>query len=108
MPIVLFTHTQKLLDSLEIAQRHFDYALQVCKPASMRDVVGTPKVHWEDVGGNAGVKRALRETVEHPLLYPHLFRKFGLAPSSGILLYGVSQSWFCLPLRLSCWADAMA
>ena len=48
----------------------------------------TNQVGWDDVGGNWEVKKQVQETIQYPLKYPHLFRKYGLSPSSGLLLYG--------------------
>jgi transitional endoplasmic reticulum ATPase len=74
--------------SLCVSQSDFEHALTVCRPSSMRDVVEVPKVRWDDVGGSEKLKQSLVETIDYPLNYPHLFNKFGLAPSSGVLLYG--------------------
>jgi transitional endoplasmic reticulum ATPase len=55
----------------------------------MREVyVETPNVRWGDVGGLDEVKRKLREMVEWPLKKPERFRKMGIKPPKGILLYG--------------------
>jgi SpoVK/Ycf46/Vps4 family AAA+-type ATPase len=50
--------------------------------------VRVPTVRWSDVGGNTVLKRTVRDVVEAPLLYPQLFRRYGVAPASGVLLYG--------------------
>ncbi|MCS7387293.1 MAG: AAA family ATPase, partial [archaeon GB-1867-005] len=47
-----------------------------------------PTVHWEDIGGLEDVKKELREAVEWPLKNPEIFKRFGIRPPKGILLYG--------------------
>jgi transitional endoplasmic reticulum ATPase len=58
-------------------------------PSALREIhVEVPRVRWEDVGGLENVKQELREAVEWPLKYPDKFKKFGLRPPKGILLFG--------------------
>ena len=58
-------------------------------PSTLREsVVEVPTVYWNDIGGMTSVKQSLREVVEWPLLYPHLFKELGIAPPQGVLLYG--------------------
>jgi len=47
-----------------------------------------PDVRWEDVGGLVDVKKALKETLEWPSKFPHLFSSCPIRLHSGILLYG--------------------
>ncbi len=47
-----------------------------------------PKVTYEDIGGIKNVIERVRELVELPLKHPELFRKLGIDPPKGILLYG--------------------
>jgi transitional endoplasmic reticulum ATPase len=55
----------------------------------MREVlVEIPHVKWEDIGGLEHVKQQLRESVEWPLKYPDSFKRLGVSPPKGILLYG--------------------
>lgn len=54
------------------------------------DSIGAPKipnVTWDDIGGLAGVKDEILETIQLPLDHPELFAD-GLKKRSGILLYG--------------------
>jgi transitional endoplasmic reticulum ATPase len=37
-----------------------------------------PCVHWEDIGGMDGVKRSLKEVIEMPQKFPHLFESLGI------------------------------
>ena len=48
----------------------------------------TPKVKWEEIGGQKEAIDAIRETLEHPLLYPDLFKKYNFSQPKGFLLYG--------------------
>src|SRR5690606_28527741 len=43
---------------------------------------------WNDVGGQADAVRAIRDTIERPLLHPELFRRFKHTVPKGFLLYG--------------------
>ncbi|HIQ03479.1 MAG TPA: AAA family ATPase, partial [Desulfurococcales archaeon] len=55
------------------------------KPAEQARV---PKVTYEDIGGLKNVIQRVRELVELPLKHPELFRRLGIEPPKGILLYG--------------------
>lgn len=55
--------------------------------ASM-ELVETPDVTFEDIGGLDQQIQAIREIVELPLLHPELFHKLGIEPPSGALLSG--------------------
>ncbi|MFP3304247.1 MAG: CDC48 family AAA ATPase [Nitrososphaeria archaeon] len=46
------------------------------------------KVTYEDIGGLKMQLQTLREMVELPLKYPSLFKKVGIEPPRGVLLYG--------------------
>jgi proteasome-associated ATPase len=48
----------------------------------------TPKITWEEIGGQKEAIEAIRNTLEHPLLYPELFKKYEFAQPKGFLLYG--------------------
>ncbi len=52
------------------------------------EVIERPKVRYSDVGGLDQQIRELREAVELPLRNPELFRKIGIEPPKGVLLYG--------------------
>jgi proteasome-associated ATPase len=47
-----------------------------------------PEVPWSAVGGQEEAIRLIRETIEHPLLYPDLYRRYDKKPVKGVLLYG--------------------
>ncbi|MDR0483523.1 MAG: proteasome ATPase [Cellulomonadaceae bacterium] len=47
-----------------------------------------PDVTYQDVGGLDAQIAAIRDAVELPFAHPELYRKYGLRPPHGILLYG--------------------
>jgi len=80
---------KEVLEKLKVTKEDFDYALRMVPPSAMREVlVEIPKVKWEDVGGLEDVKESLKEAVEWPLKNPECFKRIGVKPPKGILLYG--------------------
>lgn len=74
---------------LKLLSTDFESALLSTRPSAMREVyLETPKVYWSDIGGQEEVKARLRESVEWPLLHPEAFKRLGVRPPRGILLYG--------------------
>ena len=51
-------------------------------------IIEKPKVSWESVGGLDMQVREIKEVVELPLKKPELFKKVGITPPKGLLLYG--------------------
>ncbi|XP_039119601.1 calmodulin-interacting protein 111-like [Dioscorea cayenensis subsp. rotundata] len=47
-----------------------------------------PKVSWEDVGGQAEVKKQLIEAIQWPQICPDAFRRIGIRPPRGLLMIG--------------------
>jgi transitional endoplasmic reticulum ATPase len=80
---------KEILERLRVTKDDFDYALRMVQPSAMREVLlEIPKVKWEDVGGLTDVKDALKEAVIWPLKEPERFKRLGIRPPRGILLYG--------------------
>lgn len=80
---------KEILDSIVVESRHFDHAMGIVHPSSLREnQVEVPDVHWEDVGGLEDVKRELHETVQYPVEHADKYIKFGMHPSKGVLFYG--------------------
>jgi len=80
---------QEVLEKLIIKQKDFSDALKIVRPSAMREVlVETPNVSWDNVGGLDNIKQELQEAVEWPLKHPESFKRLGIRPSRGILLYG--------------------
>lgn len=79
----------EIIQELKIKDKDFIKAINMIEPSAMREVmVEIPNVDWEDVGGLEDIKQELREAVEWPLKYPKLFKKAGIRPLNGILLFG--------------------
>lgn len=77
------------LDVLRVTNDHFNHALSVCDPSTLRDnKVEVPNVKWEDIGGLEETKRELQEMVRYPIEHRHLFERFGMQASRGVLFYG--------------------
>jgi transitional endoplasmic reticulum ATPase len=77
------------LEKMKVLPEDFKNALKEVEPSAMREVlVEIPKISWSDVGGLADVKMKLREAVEMPLKDPDAFKRMGIKPPRGILLYG--------------------
>jgi len=45
-------------------------------------------VSWDDIGGLSEAKLAMREAIEYPSLYAHLYKALGKRPIKGVLLEG--------------------
>lgn len=79
----------EVLDAMAVTQAHFAHAMKQVSPSTLREtVVEVPNVTWDDVGGLDDVKRELKELVQYPVTHPEKFRKFGMEPPRGALLYG--------------------
>jgi len=80
---------REVMEKLVVTKEDFENALKMVEPSAMREVlVEVPKVKWEDIGGLEDVKQQLREMIEWPLKNPEAFRRLGIEPPRGILLYG--------------------
>ena len=47
-----------------------------------------PELPWSKIGGQEKAIELIRNTIERPLLYPELYKRFGKRQLKGILLYG--------------------
>lgn len=80
---------KELLEKLVITQNDFKESLKVVRPSALREVlVEIPNVKWSDIGGLINVKQELIEAVEWPLKHPESFKRLGVKPPKGILLFG--------------------
>ena len=52
------------------------------------EIIDSPNVSYDDIGGLESQIQEVRETVELPLLKPELFERVGIEPPRGVLLYG--------------------
>ncbi|GFS66211.1 ATPase family protein 2 homolog [Trichonephila inaurata madagascariensis] len=63
-------------------------ALKRKKPSIVKSDMKIKEVKWSDIGGMQNVKDTLLDIVEGPRKHPELYKKYGITPSKGILLYG--------------------
>jgi len=79
----------EIVEKLEIRMGDFEAAYKEITPTELREVyVEVPTVRWEDIGGLEEVKQELIEAIEWPLKYPERFKRVGIKPPKGILLFG--------------------
>ncbi len=79
----------EVLEKMEVRMEDFIAAYKEIVPSGMREIyVEVPEVRWGDVGGLEDVKQQLREAVEWPLKHPEAFKRIGIRPPKGILLFG--------------------
>jgi len=80
---------KETLEKLKVGMNDFKEALKVVRPSALREVlVEIPNVKWKDIGGLEEVKQELKEAVEWPLKHPEAFKRMGIRPPKGILLFG--------------------
>jgi len=81
--------SKEILGKLTVKKIDFQEALKLVEPSAMREVmVEIPATTWEDIGGLEHVKQQLKESVEWPLKKPEIFKRMGIKPPKGILLFG--------------------
>ncbi|HDP74125.1 MAG TPA: AAA family ATPase [Candidatus Woesearchaeota archaeon] len=51
-------------------------------------IIEKPEADWSQIGGLHDQIQELKEVIELPLMKPELFKKIGIIPPKGILLYG--------------------
>ncbi len=79
----------ELLEKMKVTPEDFSDALKEIEPSAMREVlVEIPKTTWEDVGGLDEVKKTLHEAIEMPMEDPDSFKRLGIRPPRGVLLFG--------------------
>ncbi|MFW9808742.1 MAG: AAA family ATPase, partial [Candidatus Thorarchaeota archaeon] len=80
---------QDVLDQLEVHNGDFLEALKEIQPSAVREVfIEVPDVKWSDIGGLEEAKQELKEVVEWPLKKPESFRRLGITPPKGVLVFG--------------------
>jgi len=78
-----------VLEKMEVKMEDFINAYREITPTAMREVaIEVPTVHWDDIGDLEDAKQELRESVEWPLKNPDIFKRMGIKPPKGILLFG--------------------
>ena len=79
----------EVLDQLEVTHDDFLSGFKEITPTAIREVyVESPNVPWTDVGGLSQVIVDIREAIEWPLTQKDSFKRIGIKPPRGILLYG--------------------
>jgi transitional endoplasmic reticulum ATPase len=79
----------EVLDQLEVTHDDFLSGYKEITPTAIREVyVESPNVPWSDVGGLKQVVIDIREAIEWPLTQKDAFKRIGIKPPRGILLYG--------------------
>jgi len=79
----------KILQSMEIKLRDlYDATLEVIPTAMRQFYVERAKVWWNDVGGLNDEKKILEDNMVAAINTPNKFKKMGVKPPKGVLLYG--------------------
>ncbi|KAG9048963.1 AAA+-type ATPase [Tulasnella sp. UAMH 9824] len=81
-------HTSMMSPAV-LATADLMHAVTAHHPSALREhAIETPTTKWSDIGGQANIRRKLKESVEWPLVHPEAFRRLGVRPPKGVLLYG--------------------
>ncbi len=79
----------EVLEKLMVSQDDFLSAMKRIQPSALREImVQAPNVRWDDVGGLDDAQMKLKEGVELPLRAPESFKRMGIRPAKGFLLFG--------------------
>ncbi|MEB2792586.1 MAG: CDC48 family AAA ATPase [Caldisphaeraceae archaeon] len=79
----------EVLEKMVVSMDDFISAFKDVTPSGLREIqVEIPEIHWDDIGGLEDIKQDLREVVEWPLKYPNSFKRIGIEPPKGVLLFG--------------------
>jgi len=77
------------LEKLKVNLSDFMSAYKDIVPTAMREFyVEMPNVKWDDIGGLEEIKETLSDNVSRAIKRPQDFRKMGIEPPRGVLLYG--------------------
>ena len=81
---------KEVMEKIVVTGDDFKTAQKEIQPSALREVlVQIPDIKWDDVGGLEDVKQELKEAVEWPLKHPETFKRLGIRPPKGTLLYGI-------------------
>ncbi|WP_183748063.1 MULTISPECIES: CDC48 family AAA ATPase [unclassified Rhizobium] len=79
----------EVLEKLTVSQDDFMSAMKRIQPSALREImIQAPNVRWDDVGGLDEAQMKLKEGVELPLRAPQSFKRMGIRPAKGFLLFG--------------------
>jgi transitional endoplasmic reticulum ATPase len=80
---------EEILTTMKITSDDFSEAFREIQPSALREIlVEIPNTTWNDVGGLEEARQELIEAIEWPLQDPQSFRRMGIKPPRGILLFG--------------------
>lgn len=92
IPSIDFAHAvipEEALLALEVTMDDFLNALREIEPSAIREVfTEISETGFSEIGGLAGIKRILIETVRDPLYHPEVYARMHTRPARGILLTG--------------------
>ncbi|XP_025424220.1 spermatogenesis-associated protein 5-like isoform X3 [Sipha flava] len=89
LAVVNRAFTEAAVSDEDITYKHLCTALTQVKPSAIKEViVQVPNVKWTDIGGQDDIKLKLKQVVEWPLKHPEAFKRMGITPPRGVLLYG--------------------
>jgi proteasome-associated ATPase len=79
----------KLGDEVRV-EPNFKVAVEHFPQAETREYFyeDVPEIAWDQIGGQSEAIQLIKDTIEHPLLYPEIYERFDKKPIKGILLYG--------------------
>ncbi len=79
----------EVLEKIEVNMEDFYNALKEVQPSAIREVlIEVPNIRWSDIGGLEAQKQELIEAIEWPLKDSDSFKRMGIKPPKGILLFG--------------------
>ena len=77
------------LTKIKITEEDFSEAFREIQPSALREIlIEIPDTTWNDVGGLEEARQELIEAIEWPLKEARSFRRMGIKPPRGILLFG--------------------
>ncbi|KAG0226934.1 hypothetical protein BGW42_003288 [Actinomortierella wolfii] len=69
----------------------YEYAINTSRPSQQVEFDSMVRRHeWDAVGGYEDVKKRLYQAVHWPITHPDTFKRMGVKPPMGLLLYGPS------------------
>lgn len=76
-------------EELKVTQANFEAALASISPSAMKEfLIEVPDVPLDEIGGLAEVKQLLLENIVYAITKREVFKKAGLKPARGIMLFG--------------------
>ena len=92
-----------LICSLSVDRAHYRIKIplppKIDASVTMMQVEEKPDVTYQDIGGMDSQKQEIREAVELPLTQFDLYKKIGIDPPRGVLLYGPPGVFLLLNTR---------